>query len=150
MSNIKFNKSSALSNKLNRKFYCCWKSMQYRCSKKSKGYVKERYIDRGILVCERWQDFNYFFIDMLDSYLLHYNMNNGDTELDRKNNNKGYNRSNCDWVTRKENTNNRENRSEFNGKTLTEWSEILKIKRSTLSQRIHAYGWSIDRALSKK
>jgi hypothetical protein len=34
------------------------------------------------------------------------------------------------------------------GKTLSEWSEILRIKRSTLAQRHYVYKWSISKTLS--
>ena len=38
---------------------------------------------------------------------------------------------------------------EHNGEkmTLTQWSRKLNIKRSTLSNRINTYGWSIEKAL---
>ena len=33
---------------------------------------------------------------------------------------------------------------------LTEWAEILGIKRSVLSSRINTYGWSIEQAFNVK
>ena len=43
---------------------------------------------------------------------------------------------------------NRSNNLLLKGKTLSEWSEILGIKRSTLAQRYYVYGWSVNRVLS--
>lgn len=148
MSIIKLNKSSSNPNKIERKFYQSWVAMRYRCSEKSKNNTKKQYFDRGIKVCDRWKSFDYFFIDMWDSYLIHCNLFGNDTELDRINNNKGYLKSNCRWVTHKENSNNRSSQKLFRGKTLTEWAKILNIKRSTLAQRYYVYNWSVDKVLT--
>lgn len=146
MSSIKFNKSSKNPNKVERKFYQAWIAMRYRCSGKHLKSNK-RYFDREIVVCERWESFNYFYIDMWDTYLIHHKMFGSDTELDRINNNKGYCKVNCRWVTREENTNNRSSRRVFKGKTLTQWAKTLGVNRSTLAQRYYVYGWSIDKVL---
>jgi hypothetical protein len=127
---------------MERKFYQAWVAMRYRC-KNDKYYIR-----KNILVCERWSNFDYFFTDLWDKYLVHYKIHGIDTQLDRINNKKGYSNTNCRWVTQKQNTNNRDNRHTFKGKTLTEWSEILGIKRSTLAQRYFVYNWTVEKTLS--
>lgn len=134
-------------NKMERKFYQAWISMRFRCSKNVKGNAKKQYFDRGITVCNRWENFDYFFIDMWKEYLSHYNINGKNTELDRINNNNGYSKKNCRWVVHRINSNNRSSMRLFNGKTLTSWSEILGMKRSTLAQRFYVYNWTVNKTL---
>lgn len=65
---------------------------------------------RGIKVSKRWQTFEYFKIDMWDSFVKHLETNKTiDTTLDRINTNKNYSKSNCKWSTMKEQQNNRRN-----------------------------------------
>jgi len=135
-------------NDIERLFKSKWKGMKRRCTNKNESSYKD-YGGRGIKVCERWDTFAYFFIDMWDSYLLHKALN-GTTELDRIDNSKGYYKENCRWVTHAENSNNRRNRQLFRGKTLKEWSVELGVKRSTLAQRYYVYGWSVDKTLDYK
>lgn len=146
---IKINRSHRNKNKIEVKFYRSWISMRNRCLGKTP-HLKSRYLDRNITVCDRWQDFNYFFIDMWDSYLLHIEMFGRDTELDRINNDAGYYKSNCRWATRSENQSNKSNTRLFKGKTLAEWARKLKINRRTLARRYYALGWSIEKTLSTK
>jgi hypothetical protein len=141
-------KSSRNPNKVERKFYKVWGAMMARCSAKA-GKDKKWYFDKGIKVCERWQNFEFFFIDMWDSYLLHRELNDCDTELDRVNNEKGYSKGNCKWSTRLENMNNTHNVRKLKGKTFSQWSKLLGIDSKTLIRR-YEVGWSIDRILSPK
>ena len=41
---------------------------------------------------------------------------------------------------------------EYNGeaRTLSEWAEIININKKTLYNRLHKYGWSVERALKEK
>lgn len=135
-------KSSSNPNGKERRFYQAWIAMRYRCLNDN------NYIIKNISVCTEWSDFNQFYTDLWSEYLSHYAIHGAKTQLDRKNNKAGYSKQNCHWVTCKQNCNNRDNRHTFKGKTLSEWAEILNIKRSTLAQRYYVYGWSVDRTLS--
>ena len=142
MLKIPFKKSSSNPNVKDRKFYQAWIAMRYRCLNEA------NYIKKSITVCNRWNNFDYFYDDLWDEFSVHYDVHKKDTQLDRCNNKNGYNKKNCRWVTQKQNTNNRDNRFTFKGKTLTEWSEILNVKRSTLAQRYYVYNWSIEKTLN--
>lgn len=63
----------------------------------------ERYGGRGIYVCERWHNFDNFVRDMYDAFQEHALTNNGDTQLDRQDNNGHYCPENCRWLTGLEN-----------------------------------------------
>jgi hypothetical protein len=134
-------KSSMNPNKVERNFYKVWSEMKRRCTHKTYPRNDKSYFDKGIKICDRWTDFNNFFIDIWDSYKLHRQLNDNDTELDRINNKKGYSKINCRWATRLENMNNIGNNKKIKGKTLSEWSEILNVKKGTLARR-QAQGWS--------
>lgn len=70
-----------------------WINMRQRClNPKSKAYP--HYGGRGIKICKRWMVFDNFHTDMGDPPPKH--------TLERKNNNKGYNKSNCTWALQKD------------------------------------------------
>lgn len=114
--------------------------MKRRCTQKTTKKNDKSYFLKGITVCSRWMTFDYFFIDMWSSYLLH-RKSNSNTELDRINNNRGYSKANCRWATRLENMNNTHNVKKIQGKTLTQWAKELGVKREALVQR-RDKGWS--------
>lgn len=128
--------------------YGIWRAMRSRCYLPS---VKEykNYGGRGITVCDEWRnDFQAFY---------DWAMANGyaeDLTIERKDVNGNYEPSNCRWVTNKEQQNNKRNNHllEYNGEihTITEWSEITGIKKTTIERRINKYGWSIEKSLTKK
>jgi hypothetical protein len=125
--------------------YNSWSSMIDRCySPKNKNF--HHYGGRGIFVCERWMQFEYFLEDMGDPPGHGYS-------IDRKDNENGsYCIENCRWVTaRVQNRNRRDNiYLEFNGKRqlVIEWAEELGIKFTTLYHRIVKCGWDVERALT--
>jgi len=68
--------------------YQSWLSMKTRCTAKHRD-TSSKYINRGISMCERWNDFSNFLADMGERP-------DGKT-LDRKDNALGYFPENCQW-----------------------------------------------------
>lgn len=116
--------------------YKSWSEMKYRCGN------PKRKLYKNISFVKEWDDFRIFFKDM--------GIRLQGTTLDRINGRLGYSKENCRWATYKEQAVNRKSTMLVGGKTLTEWSKILGIKRSTLAQRYYVYGWSVNKTLSIK
>lgn len=104
------------------------------------------YGGRGIKVCERWDNFANFLIDMGERPVNH--------SLDRIDNDGDYEPSNCRWTDRiTQNNNSRHNRHiTYKNKTLTlsQWARELNMKRTTIGMRLNSYGWSVERALTER
>lgn len=114
--------------------------MRSRCDYSGRKNSKY-YFEKKITYCPEWKDFRNFLKDMGDTY-------KEGLSLDRIDNTKGYFKENCRWATVKEQARNKSNTRLFKGKTLSEWSEILGVKRGTLAVRYYDYHWSIDRVLT--
>lgn len=128
------------------RLYRIWHHMKERCNDNKNARFTD-YGGRGIKVCNEWQCSYETFREWATS--------NGYTDmltLDRKNNNDGYCPENCRWVTAKEQANNTRKNRLITYKnithTLAEWSDIVKIKPSTIANRINS-GWTIEDALFK-
>ena len=122
--------------------YGVWSKMKGRCLNPNNPDY-HNYGGRGIQISKRWvSSYFEFEKDMKPFY------KKGLT-LDRINNNGNYCKKNCRWITRKAQSNNTRRNRRFDGKTFTEWSNIINIKRSTLAQRFYVYKWPIDKVLSK-
>lgn len=124
--------------------YKTWYSMIKRCSDKNRLDYKN-YGGRGIKVCDKWvSSFDLFFKDMGYRPEGH--------SLDRIDNNGNYEPSNCRWATSKVQGRNTRNNSviEYNGdkKCISEWAELLNLKRATLRHRIFISKLPISVALS--
>lgn len=129
------------------KLYRVYLSMRERCEKPSCSEYY-RYGGRGIRVCDEWKnDRNSFF-----EWALKNGYKEG-LQIDREDNDGDYEPSNCRWVTQIENCNNTSRNVfiEHNGEihTLSEWSRILKINRSTIYSR-HRAGKTPAEILNKK
>lgn len=124
--------------------YRAWQNMLNRCLSPTNTQYAD-YGGRGIVVCERWQEFTNFALDM--------GKKPGRTfTLERTNNEGNYEPGNCKWATRKEQArNNRRNiRVTIDGISLVlkDHAERLGIKYGTVMSRLR-YGWTIGDALSK-
>ena len=107
-------------------WYAVYHGMMIRCGH-SKG-ASERslrdYRDRGITVCELWQNSPRAFGDWLLAHGWHKGL-----QIDRIDNNKGYSPENCRVVTRRENVNNRRNTSRLDdGTSLADFCSSIGIK----------------------
>lgn len=89
------------------RFYNTWQNIISR-TKNPLNPNWKYYGGRGIKVCKKWERFNSFRDDMLESYLRHceeYCIR--ETEIDRIDVNANYELENCRWVTNKEQANNK-------------------------------------------
>lgn len=124
--------------------YQSWANMLRRCRNKSAPGA-ENYIGRGIIVCERWLQFENFLADMGDRP--------EGKSLDRINNNGNYEPGNCRWASQKEQMDNtRRNRLlTYNGETknLTEWARIRNLNVATIYRRLHKR-WDMEKVLRIK
>lgn len=118
------------------KEYKSWQAMKDRCNNsKSKDFY--RYGERGITVCEKWEnDFSAFFADMGERPKGY--------SLGRIDNNAGYFPENCRWESPLQQSNNtRKTRLiTHNGKTLSisAWARELNVSAPTISNRLKKYG----------
>ena len=126
--------------------YNSWSAMIQRCNNIN-NISYNNYGGKGIKVCEDWYtDFNSFLKDMgerprgmsIDRILVSGN----------------YEKNNCKWSTEKEQQNNKTNNVlllyKGETKTISEWSDKLSIKYTTLYSRLFEYNWSIEKSFSTK
>lgn len=78
--------------------YQAWQSMMSRCRYPSRD-TQNKYVNRGITVCDRWLSFENFLADM--------GIRPDGMTLDRKENDAGYAPGNCRWATLTEQARNR-------------------------------------------
>lgn len=74
-----------------KKMRSSFNAMHRRCNDEDGAHFKY-YKQKGISVCEEWNDFKVFYNDMESTWQM-------GLELDRSNGNEGYNKINCRWVT---------------------------------------------------
>lgn len=111
--------------------YKSWTEMRVRCNNPNSKIYKY-YGGRGIIICNRWNEFKNFFADMGERP--------ENLSIERINNNKGYSPDNCKWGTRKEQArNSRHNHViTYQGKTqcMSAWAEELGINYKALWARL--------------
>lgn len=130
-------------HKRNTPEFKAWSEMRQRCENRNNGAFRN-YGGRGITVCDRWQTFEAFYLDMGPKPTA-------DHSLDRFPDNDGnYEPGNCRWATSKQQARNRRSVRKLTtrGKTLilTEWSEISGVQPITIANRLK-FGWSVERAI---
>lgn len=122
--------------------YHVWQSMKQRCENE-KHECYDHYGGRGISVCERWQSFENFLVDMGECP-------DGLT-LDRRDNNGNYEPGNCRWATWFQQNSNRRGLLllTMDGETLcaAEWARRTGINQDTIRWRIRR-GWTVAEALT--
>lgn len=104
-----------------------WRGMRDRCHNPRNKYWRH-YGGRGIVVCERWADFQNFFDDMAASW-------SPGLTLDRIDVNGNYCQENCRWVTQKEQTRNTRRSVKVNGVALCDLAERTGMNVYTLYDR---------------
>lgn len=80
--------------------YRSWQCMMSRCRYKNRD-ISNKYVNRGIKVCKRWNNFENFLADMGERPT--------GMSIERKNNNGNYTLSNCCWATPTQQARNRRN-----------------------------------------
>lgn len=122
--------------------YKVWKTMRNRCQMPTR--CAHNYLERGITVCERWQSFHNFFVDMGPRPSPKHS-------IERIDNDGNYEPGNVRWATRAEQSRNRRNNVflELNGRrqTQSEWARELGISQAALLMRLR-HGWPVHKALS--
>lgn len=118
--------------------YTVWQGMHQRCKPLSKRDDAKRYGGRGIVVCERWNDFAAFYADMGPRPSPHHS-------IDRRNTNGNYEKDNCRWATPDEQANNRRTSHliTYRGETLSiaQWARRLQVPYGRLKQRVQRGAW---------
>ena len=124
--------------------YNTWNAMKSRCNKvNSKDYAN--YGGRGIKVCERWDIFEYFLLDMGTRPFP-------SASLERIDNNKGYFLENCIWIDSKDQSKNRrvnvmsvekakQIKKLLSKKTIKEISKIYKCSYCTIWRISKGIAW---------
>lgn len=118
--------------------YRIWQAMVQRCTNPAH-QAYPNYGGRGITVCAQWLDSPAQFIEDMGR------RPSARHEIDRKDNDKGYEPGNCRWTTRKVNARNRRSSRMvvLNGQSrpLVEWCEVFGIPADTAKMRLDA-GWT--------
>lgn len=120
-----------------------WRGIVQRCTNPNATNY-ENYGGRGIRVCERWQSFENFFSDMGTCP--------PGCSIDRIDNDGNYELGNCRWATRAQQNNNSRHNTivTYRGQRMSLSDAVRlagKVKRSIASNRIHRFGWTVDRAV---
>lgn len=125
--------------------YRAWQTARLRCTDPS-NQAWSNYGGRGITMCLRWLNSVADFIADMGRKPSKAH------ELDREDNDRGYEPGNCRWVVRKINDRNRRSNRmitiDGQTKTLAEWCELRGLPRSTIQKRLKA-GWTAEKALTQ-
>lgn len=125
--------------------YQLWLTMKQRChNPRCKKYPW--YGARGIEVCPRWRDSFKTFLEDVGRRPA------PGMEIDREDNDKGYEPGNVRWATRLVQNRNRRNTVEYEHQGrklfLSQWAKETGVPLQTLKARLTAYNWTLERALT--
>lgn len=149
---VRSHKSSNTKHKIrDKRLYRRWSSTRQKCENPNHT-AYPRYGKLGIKVCERWQNYENFENDLLESFLEHieeYGIK--DTTLDRFPDKMGdYEPNNVRWATMREQANNkRNNRMITEDLTVAQFAEKYNMKYSVVLARLNA-GWSAEEILNTR
>lgn len=120
-----------------------WECMHARCENPNHKYYAN-YGGRGITVCDEWSEYVTFRDWAIEAGY-------GDNlTIDRIDVNGNYSPKNCRWATIREQQNNKRTNHliclDGVSRTISEWSEMLGIRKTTLRMRL-ASGWDERKAL---
>ena len=143
MSNPKGHVTHGLSNT---PLYKVWQTMKQRCyNPNNRGY--RWYGAKGVKLCEDWRSPTVFY---------NWAIKNGYQEgltIDRIDPKGDYAPNNCRWITMSDQQHNKTSNHilTLNNEphSMTEWSVITGIPRTTITNRIRM-GWTIEEALTPK
>lgn len=122
-----------------------WRQMEYRCSNSNDHYY-HNYGGREnpVVVCDRWEDFKNFLEDMGEAPA-------GFT-IERRDNNKGYNKENCYWAPWEVQANNKSTNRPIVAfvkiQNIGQWSKETGIPVSTIRNRLDRAGMTSEEALT--
>lgn len=126
------------------RLYHIWKTMRQRCNNPNNKKYKN-YGNRGIVICEEWNDFSKFY---------EWAMSNGYSDnlmIDRINVNGNYEPANCRWTTPQTQSNNRTNNRIicFNNEILTmaDFCRKYNLNYRNFAQRL-SRGATVEEAMS--
>jgi hypothetical protein len=121
--------------------YRAWQTMRLRCLVPTNPAYPD-YGGRGITVCDRW-------VDSPENFIADMGMKpTPKHEIDRIDNNRGYEPGNCRWVTRSENDRNRRSTTwvTFDGvqRRLIDLVDEFGVPSDTARYRMQRMGWSAE------
>jgi len=133
-------------NDIEKALYRRWADMRNRCNNPNNTAYKH-YGGRGISVCERWESFDNFKLDMGSSF-------DPKLTIERVDVNGDYNLENCTWVSMKTQCRNRRTSVKvvYEGEDISicDLAEKFDIKPQTLYNRVKILNMSIKDALNHK
>lgn len=122
--------------------YDAWANMHNRCRPDS--VDAGNYFNRGVTVCERWESFENFLVDMGERP-------SKGMWLDRIDGSRGYEPGNCRWASIKVQQNNRRNNRYLvirgERMTMAEAAERFGMNYNTLRSRIYLLGQDAETAV---
>ena len=132
------------------RLYYVWMDMRRRCyDPKDTNY--KRYGERGVRVCEEWNDYAKFR-EWANASGYDKNAKKQHCTIDRIDNNGNYCPENCRWVDSKTQSNNRSTNKivEYQGRrqTLKQWTDELGLKYALVQKRLMS-GWTAERAFNE-